>query len=212
MELRIDRSSTRRCAEAGIKFVRFPGGSESDAYHWEDGGSICHGNGLHRARRDVRHLMSHAARPLDLDIAITLDYGSNPACKGGGDPSEAAAWVAYAKKRGYHVPYWTVGNEIYGSWEYDLHAEPHDPNTYSDAVRTGFYPAVKNADAERQARHRRRHARRRRLERGRAARSPALRFRRAALLSGIQHRQRSETPRPGRRQLRDTICAGCAGR
>ncbi len=44
-------------------------------------------------------------------------------------------------------PYWTVGNEIYGSWEYDLHAKPHDPNAYSDAVRTGFYPAVKKADS-----------------------------------------------------------------
>jgi hypothetical protein len=36
---------------------------------------------------------------------------------------------------------------VYGSWEYDLHAHPHDPHTYSTAVRTGYYPAVKKADA-----------------------------------------------------------------
>ncbi|HEY6450807.1 MAG: hypothetical protein WAJ94_11300 [Candidatus Cybelea sp.] len=132
---------------AGIKLVRFPGGSESDAYHWEGGGSICHGNGYIAPDATFDNLMNHAARPLDLDIAITLDYGSNPACKGGGEPGEAAAWVADAKKHGYHIPYWTVGNEIYGWWEYDLHSKPHDPNTYSDAVRTGFYPAVKKADA-----------------------------------------------------------------
>ena len=132
---------------AGIKLARFPGGSESDAYHWEDGGSICHGEGYIAPGMTFDNLMTHAARPLDLDIAITLDYGSNRTCKGGGEPSEAAAWVADAKKHGYHVPFWTVGNEIYGSWEYDLHSKPHDPNTYSDAVRTGFYPAVKKANA-----------------------------------------------------------------
>jgi hypothetical protein len=133
--------------KAGIKLVRFPGGSESDAYHWEDGGSICDGMGYIAPGATFEHLMTHAGRPLDLDIAITLNYGSNRACNGGGEPSEAAAWVAEAKKHGYRVPYWTVGNEIYGSWEYDLHAKPHDPNTYSDAVRTGFYPAVKKANS-----------------------------------------------------------------
>lgn len=133
--------------KAGIKLVRFPGGSESDGYHWEDGGSVCHGQGYIAPGMTFDNLMTHAARPLDLDVAITLDYGSNPACKGGGEPSEAAAWVAYAKKRGYNVPYWTVGNEIYGSWEYDLHTKAHDPDTYSIAVRTGFYPAVKKANA-----------------------------------------------------------------
>jgi hypothetical protein len=40
-----------------------------------------------------------------------------------------------------------VGNEVYGSWEYDLHAHAHDPHTYATAVRTAYYPAVKAADA-----------------------------------------------------------------
>jgi hypothetical protein len=132
--------------KAGIKLVRFPGGSESDAYHWEHGGSVCDSMGYITPGATFDNLMTHAARPLDLDIAITLNYGSNRACNGGGEPSEAAAWVALAKQRGFNVPYWTVGNEVYGSWEYDLHESPHDPVTYSDAVRTGYYPAVKKAD------------------------------------------------------------------
>ena len=131
---------------AGIHLVRFPGGSESDAYHWENGGSVCADQGYVTPPSTFDHLMSRVAEPLKIDIAITLNYGSNRACDAGGEPSEAAAWAAHAKSRGYRVSYWTVGNEVYGSWEYDLHEHPHDPHTYSDAVRNGYYPDVKNAD------------------------------------------------------------------
>jgi alpha-N-arabinofuranosidase len=129
-----------------IHLVRFPGGSESDAYHWEHGGSLCNNQGYITPPSTFDHLMKRVARPLQIDIAITLNYGSNRACNGGGEPSEAGAWAGYAKSRGYHVSFWTVGNEVYGSWEYDLHPHPHDPQTYSDAVRTGYYPAMKKAD------------------------------------------------------------------
>jgi hypothetical protein len=134
--------------KAGIKLVRFPGGSESDTYHWERGGSLCNDSGYIWPGSSFDKLMRHTATPLHLDVAITLNYGSNRACDGGGEPSEAGAWVAQAKKRGYDVAYWTVGNEVYGSWEYDLHKRAHDPTTYSDAVRTGYYPAVKHADSK----------------------------------------------------------------
>jgi alpha-N-arabinofuranosidase len=130
----------------GIRLVRFPGGSESDAYHWEKGGSVCAKQGYVAPHASFQRLMSATAEPLGLDIAITLNYGSNRTCNGGGDPNEAAAWVADAKAHGYNVPFSTVGNEVYGSWEYDLHARPHDPYTYANAVRTGYYPAVKKAN------------------------------------------------------------------
>lgn len=130
----------------GIRLVRFPGGSESDAYHWESGGSLCDNQGYITPPATFDHLMTRVAQLLDLDIAITLNYGSNRACNGGGEPSEAAAWVSHARARGERVSYWTVGNEVYGSWEYDLHAHPHDPHTYSAAFRDGYYPAVKKAD------------------------------------------------------------------
>jgi hypothetical protein len=130
----------------GIHLVRFPGGSESDAYHWEDGGSLCDNQGYITPPSTFDHLMKRVAEPLKIDIAITLNYGSDRACTAGGQPSEAGAWVAHAKSRGYHVALWTVGNEVYGSWEYDLHSHPHDPHTYSAAVRDGYYPAVKKAD------------------------------------------------------------------
>ncbi len=134
--------------KAGIHLVRFPGGSESDAYHWENGGTLCDKQGYILKPSTFDHLMTRLAQPLNLDIAITLNYGSNRECDGGGAPAEAAAWVAYAKQHGYKVSFWTVGNEDYGSWEYDLHAQPHDPHTYSSTFRTGYYPAVKSANAQ----------------------------------------------------------------
>jgi hypothetical protein len=131
-----------------IHLIRFPGGSESDAYHWENGGSVCAGQGYVTPPSTFDHLMTRVAAALKIEVAITLNYGSNRTCNGGGEPSEAAAWAAHAKKFGYHVSFWTVGNEVYGSWEYDLHQHAHDPHTYSDAVRTGYYPAVKKADPQ----------------------------------------------------------------
>ncbi|HTA38110.1 MAG TPA: hypothetical protein VK760_03485 [Candidatus Acidoferrales bacterium] len=133
-------------AAANVHLIRFPGGSESDLYHWENG-ALCDPNqGYVLPRATFDNLMKRVAAPLKTDVAITLNYGSNRACDGGGDPTEAAAWVAYSKRHGYNARFWTVGNEVYGSWEYDLHPKPHDPVTYSNAVRTGFYPAVKAAD------------------------------------------------------------------
>jgi hypothetical protein len=133
--------------KSGIKLVRFPGGSESDAYHWEDGGSLCNNMGYITPEATFDHLMADLSAPLDIDVAITLNYGSNRACDAGGEPSEAAAWVGAAKSHA-RAEYWTVGNEVYGSWEYDLHVKPHDPVTYSNAVRTGYYPAVKKANPQ----------------------------------------------------------------
>ncbi|MBV8197117.1 MAG: hypothetical protein JO263_03200 [Candidatus Eremiobacteraeota bacterium] len=133
--------------EAGIHLARFPGGSLSDVYHWENGGTLCPHKGSHIApNATFDNYITRVAGPLQLDVEVTLNYGSNQDCNGGGDPNEAAAWAAYALKHGYHVSHWTVGNEVYGSWEYDLHAKPHDPTTYSNAVRTGYYPAMKKAD------------------------------------------------------------------
>jgi hypothetical protein len=78
-------------------------------------------------------------------VALTADYGTNAACTGGGDPSEAANWVQYAYANGGKVSHVTVGNEEYGSWEEDLHAKKNDPTTYAAAVigTSGFYNSIK---------------------------------------------------------------------
>src|SRR6185437_14628098 len=145
---------------AGLGALRWPGGSTSDDYHWNGTNSnpaagvapvpsTCNGayqnsntnylnfiNGLEYKDTNL---------PSGFDVALTADYGSNPACTGGGDPNEAANWVQYAYANGGKVSYVTVGNESYGSWEADMNAVKHDPTTYAAAVAgsTGYYDLIK---------------------------------------------------------------------
>jgi len=131
-------------SSSGFTATRWPGGSESDQYHWQTNTS-CNG-GYTATNSTFDNFMNDVAKPANLDVAVTLNYGSNAACNAGGDPTEAAAWVAHAKAAGDGVRYWTVGNEEYGSWEYDLHGSAHNAPTYASALANGYYPDIKAAD------------------------------------------------------------------
>lgn len=141
-------------ASIAPRIIRWPGGSISDTYHWQNQTECNTSNNQSGAawspNSTFDNFMNDVAVPGNYDVAITTDYGSNPACTGGGDPNEAAAWVAYAKSKGWstYIRYWTVGNEEFGSWEYDLHSKPHDPATYAAAVSGsgGYYALMKAAD------------------------------------------------------------------
>jgi len=134
-------------SQAGIKAVRWPGGSTSDAYHWQTntwcGSTYANPNSI------FSNFVADILKPGNFDLALTANYGSNAACNGGGDPAEAAAWAAEAVKEGYPPSHITVGNEEYGTWEYDLHAKPHDPATYAAALAgaNGYYALTKAASA-----------------------------------------------------------------
>lgn len=143
---------------AGIVALRWPGGSESDNYHWNNGAtanpsvgtpptpSSC--NGAYFApNTDYLSFINNLenAIPGGFDIALTANYGTNAACTGGGDPTEAANWVSYAYANGGTVSHVTVGNENYGHWETDMHPIPWDPATYAAAVAgtNGYYDVIK---------------------------------------------------------------------
>ena len=130
---------------AGITQVRWPGGSDSDFYHWATD-TECD-NQYADENDTFSNFVNDMAVPANLDVALTANYGSNAACNGGGEPSEAAAWVTAALADGITVSHMTVGNEEYGSWEYDLHSTPHDPTTYAAAVvgTNGYYQSIKTA-------------------------------------------------------------------
>jgi hypothetical protein len=130
---------------AGITQVRWPGGSDSDLYHWATN-SECDG-GYADANDTFSNFVNDMAVPANLDVALTANYGSNGTCNGGGEPSEAAAWVTAALADGITPSHMTVGNEEYGSWEYDLHSTPNDPTIYAAAVvgTTGYYQSIKTA-------------------------------------------------------------------
>jgi hypothetical protein len=130
---------------AGITQVRWPGGSDSDLYHWVTN-SECDG-GYSDTNDTFTNFVNDMAVPANLDVALTANYGSNAACNGGGEPSEAAAWVTAALADGITPSHMTVGNEEYGSWEYDLHSTPNDATIYAAAVvgASGYYSSIKKA-------------------------------------------------------------------
>ena len=150
---------------AGVRFMRFPGGSNSDFYDWTNQGA---------AWESTTTTFAGLIGAAGAQTVITTNYGS-------GSPQMAAAWVAYcnaatanatsigtdsagrnwytasywAALRGatplqtddgmnflranhpnpYGFKYWEIGNEVYGSWEEDNHAVPHDPITYASVTQ-----------------------------------------------------------------------------
>jgi len=132
-------------ATAGIKAIRWPGGEEADYYHWATN-TMCPGDGYPLANANFTSLVDGLVIPSGVDVALTVNYGTNAACNGPGDPTEAAAWVAAALTNNANVSHVTVGNEAYGGWETDMHSPQHDPTTYANAVTTGYYPDIKAAN------------------------------------------------------------------
>ncbi len=123
---------------AGFRTLRFPGGSLSDTYVWSqdrsyntDPTSPNYGQLNTWAwfltwAQFANVVTGLSPRP---QVFITVNYGS-------GTPQLAANWVTDANvSRGLGLKYWEIGNECYGSWEYDTHAVPHDPFTYAMAAR-----------------------------------------------------------------------------
>jgi predicted heme/steroid binding protein len=135
---------------AGIKAVRWPGGSDSDLYHWATN-TAC--NGTYTDPNDTFvNFVNDIVVPAKLDLALTADYGTDAACTGPGQASEAAAWATAATSDGATVSHMTVGNEVYGSWEEDMHSPPsnqHNPTVYASEMvgSTGFYQSIKAASA-----------------------------------------------------------------
>jgi hypothetical protein len=113
--------------EAGTTLVRFPGGSLSDQYDWATGTSLTNTWEWAASFADFVNLVTKAG----VQAIITVNYGT-------GTPAEAAAWVGCANVTNHlGVKYWEIGNEVYGAWETDSNALPHDPYTY--AVRAQQY-------------------------------------------------------------------------
>jgi hypothetical protein len=147
--------------QAGIKAIRWPGGSWSDQYHWgyNSGNALvapymctcsstteCTANSTGFAGYGTfAQFASAIPQAGPYDLALTADYGTNEACTGGGDPNEAAGWTAAAISDGFTVSHITVGNEEYGNWETDLHSTPNDPSIYASAVigSSGYYALIK---------------------------------------------------------------------
>ncbi len=115
--------------QAGIRMLRYPGGSYGDIYNWQDntapGGYVAPGTDFDSFMGTVTKI---GAQPI-----LIANYGT-------GTPQEAADWVRYANiTKGYGDKYWEIGNETYGNgyygsgWEADNHASK-SPATYAQNV------------------------------------------------------------------------------
>jgi hypothetical protein len=87
---------------AGVKSLRYPGGSYADLYHWsKHTGTYTPAAGAGSNTIFVAP-DTHFGAFLDFmskvgaNALITVNYGMNSLGNGGGEPKEAAAWVAYA--------------------------------------------------------------------------------------------------------------------
>jgi hypothetical protein len=148
---------------ASFGMARWPLALLSDYYHWRTNSfSSCAQTdyGPLTSRTTFDQFMRQVAQPLGLDVNITINYGSNATCTGGGDPNEAAAWVDYANNQmHYGIKYWSIGNEqYYGSptlgptlTTSDFNVSPSSPGslgstTYANLITTQFYPLMKAMD------------------------------------------------------------------
>lgn len=130
-------------SDAGVRLVRYPGGSTADLYDWQsDTGSY--------AANTFDSYMS-IVQAANAQAIITVNYGS-------GTPAQAAGWVQYANTGGpsyngplptypgasatgqhYQVKYWEIGNEVYGNstyggnWENDVN--PPGPAEYAQRLQ-----------------------------------------------------------------------------
>ena len=122
-------STITRLTEAGTGFLRFPGGSTADEYHWLTNSNQRTGEQYSTTTHTDTGSFLAVANATGAEKFITVNYGS-------GTPVEARDWVQNANivKNG-NVLYWGIGNEPYGNWEYDTHPQPHDAVTYAQFAR-----------------------------------------------------------------------------
>ncbi len=147
---------------ANFGMVRWPMALLSDYYHWQSNSfSSCAAVWGPVSHTTFDQFVQQVAQPLGLDVNITVNYGSNASCSGGGDPNEAAAWVDHANNQmHYGIKHWSIGNEqYYGSpilgstpTTPDFNVSSTDPGsvgsaTYANLVATQFYPLMKAKDS-----------------------------------------------------------------
>lgn len=131
------------------KTLRFPGGTVGNFYHWESGGFFedemastlnprlnqrNKGNYVKLQRRRNGKIFfddfMRLCNTLNITPIVVVNLWT-------GSPEESAAWVNYAKDKGYEVKHWELGNEYY---------LPHYLNKYP-TVETYVAEAKKHAAA-----------------------------------------------------------------
>jgi hypothetical protein len=105
-----------------VQFMRYPGGSSSDDFNWQNTTAQVEGTNAGATTFD---LFAASALAVHSQVIITTNYGT-------GTPQEAAAWVQYSNvTKNYGFKYWEIGNECYGTWETDNNVPAHNAVEYA---------------------------------------------------------------------------------
>jgi hypothetical protein len=91
-----DKATTPYLKATGLTTLRFPA-SSADVYHWSTN-TVTPYKGIESGYIAPAATFANTSQLVDQvgTVLITVDYGSNLDGSGGGEPAEAAAWVAYA--------------------------------------------------------------------------------------------------------------------
>ena len=121
----MDPDRIEKAKQSGIKFWRWPGGSSSDNYHWDDkyGTHTKEHDGGDATRMTKSGMVLtddfiEFCRKTNSEAIFTVNYGAARYVDVKYAADMAARWVKYCNiEKKFKVRYWEIGNEVYGNWE-----------------------------------------------------------------------------------------------
>jgi alpha-L-arabinofuranosidase len=129
----LDAAIPGALSAAHLGLIRYPGGSWADQYLWQ-------ANTVNGSAQpvDFAQFSSQTDAVENGQKFVTINYGSDT-------PQVAAAWVKQSATAGEGTALWEIGNEVYGSWETDNHANPHTACSYASNA-AAYLQSMKAAD------------------------------------------------------------------
>lgn len=128
-----DSAVTGALSSANTGLIRYPGGSYADGYLWQ--------SNTYQGATDPVDFAQYSSAVDSITNGqkfVTVDYGSDT-------PADAGAWATQSQTSGQGVSLWEIGNEEYGSWEIDSHANPHTATSYASNA-LGYMQAIKSVN------------------------------------------------------------------
>jgi hypothetical protein len=147
-------SGLKTAGVTSLRYAEGQGGIDADLQDWQGRGACTKTPGIvgkvaNMTSPGPDDYIQGVAKPLQLSIVYTVNYGTNPpACNAGGDPEvNGGSLVRYVNRtKGYGIKYWEIGNEVYsGSSETDFHDHPNSGDSYV-GYEPAFYKAMKAED------------------------------------------------------------------
>ncbi len=132
-----DSAIASSLSSASTGLIRYPGGSYADGYLWQ--------SNTYNGTVDPVDFAQYSQQVDAISNGekfVTVNYGSDT-------PADAAAWVTQSQTSGEGVSLWEIGNEEYGSWETDNHANPHTAASYASNA-LGYMQAMKAVNSNAQ--------------------------------------------------------------